>query len=168
MQRGAHAMEYALVFPVFFALLYGTILYGMVFTTRLSLQHASEEGARAALRYQTPAAGFTQLQLRIAEATRIAATQTAWLNGFQAPQICAYVCLAGIPCPAAAAVPPATCSTQTAPACGEDLSTSCQIVVTVTYPYSTRPIIPGLPGFGVLVPTSLQGRAHALLDGRSL
>lgn len=156
------------MFPVFFALFYGTILYGMVFTTRLSLQHAAEEGARAALRYQTPVAGQTQLQLRRTEAVRIAGTQTAWLNNIQAPHICAYVCLAGANCPAAAAIPPATCSVQTIPSCGNDLSTSCQVVVTVTYPYSTRPIIPGLPGFGLLVPTSLQGRAHTLLDGRSL
>lgn len=185
-QGGAYAVEYALIFPVFFALLYGTILYGMIFTTRLSLQHASEEGARAVLRFQPGDNAAERLSCRIGEALRVACTQAAWMKGFGDPTARADVCLAGadcivtpvattsLTCPEASdpdEVPPLEspdCPTLAAAVCGETLTTSCQIVVTVTYPYAAKPLIPGLPGFGLLVPTTLQGRARTLLDGRAL
>ncbi len=50
-QRGLAAIEFALVFPVFFLLLYGIINYAMIFLAQQSLTLAAEEGARAALRY---------------------------------------------------------------------------------------------------------------------
>ncbi|GAC1317550.1 MAG: pilus assembly protein [Collimonas sp.] len=50
-QRGIAAIEFALVFPVFFLLLYGIINYAMIFVAQQSLTLAAEEGARAALRY---------------------------------------------------------------------------------------------------------------------
>ena len=45
-QRGAYAVEFAFVFLLSFALLYGAICYGMLFAFRLSLQTAAEDGAR--------------------------------------------------------------------------------------------------------------------------
>ena len=51
-QRGAYAVEFALVFLLFFSVLYGIIGYGMLLTFRMGLQSAAEDGARAALRYK--------------------------------------------------------------------------------------------------------------------
>ena len=50
--------------------------------------------------------------------------------------------------------------------CGETLVDGCQIVVTVEFPYQAHPIFPSV--LGLAMPTTLQGRAHALLDGRSM
>jgi type IV secretory pathway VirB3-like protein len=47
-----YAIEFAMVFLIFFAVLYGAICYGMLFAFRLGVQNAAEDGARAALRYQ--------------------------------------------------------------------------------------------------------------------
>lgn len=167
-QRGATAVEFAFVLPVFFMLFYAILSYGLIFLMRLGLQHAAEDGVRAALRYQqvTYASGSTQqqrrqaqLQARVAWGQNVAAAQARWMNGWHVPEIRANVCVTGVAC-----VP------STGPAVYPDCnaSTTCQIVITVTYPYDTAPVLPSLPGFGVLVPDSLQGRARALLDGRAL
>lgn len=75
-QRGAYAVEFALVFLISFSLLYGVIAYGMLFAFRLGLQNAAEEGARAALRYQPT------LDQRRERPQRSAATgcQASWLQ----------------------------------------------------------------------------------------
>ena len=167
-QRGATAIEFAFVFPVFFMLFYGCLVYGLIFLIRLGLQHAAEDGVRAALRYPaiTYPQGNTreenrqlQLQKRVDEARRVAAAQASWMNGWQAPDIKANICLADAECltTAAAAIYP-DC----------DSTTRCQIVVTVSYPYHTKPVIPAMPGFGLLAPDTLLGRARVLLDGRAL
>lgn len=52
-QRGIAAVEFALVFPVFFLLVYGMITYGLIFMAQQSMTLAVQEGARAALRYST-------------------------------------------------------------------------------------------------------------------
>lgn len=46
---GAAAVEFALVFLVFFALFYAIVAYGLVLTLKQSLTLAAEEGARAAV-----------------------------------------------------------------------------------------------------------------------
>ncbi len=47
--RGAVAVEFALVFVIFFSLFYAIVAYGFVFTIKQSLAHAAAEGARAAV-----------------------------------------------------------------------------------------------------------------------
>ena len=48
-QRGAAAVEFALVFMLFFALFYAIVQYGFAFLLQQSLVQAVEEGARAAV-----------------------------------------------------------------------------------------------------------------------
>ncbi|PPE74721.1 pilus assembly protein TadG [Solimonas fluminis] len=48
-QRGASAMEFALVLPVFLLILYGLITFGAAFYTQLAVSRAAEDGARAAI-----------------------------------------------------------------------------------------------------------------------
>ena len=48
-QRGAAAVEFAIVFVVFFALFYAIVSYGMVFMLLQGFSFAANEGARAAI-----------------------------------------------------------------------------------------------------------------------
>ncbi|WP_175624714.1 MULTISPECIES: TadE/TadG family type IV pilus assembly protein [Oxalobacteraceae] len=50
-QKGAAAIEFAFVFPVFFLVFYGIITYGIIFLAQQSITLAAAEGARAALRF---------------------------------------------------------------------------------------------------------------------
>lgn len=47
---GAAAIEFALVFPLFFVIFYAIITYGLIFVAQQSITLAAAEGARAALR----------------------------------------------------------------------------------------------------------------------
>lgn len=47
--RGAAAVEFALIFLLFFSLFYAIVAYGLVLTLKQSLTLAAEEGARAAV-----------------------------------------------------------------------------------------------------------------------
>lgn len=172
-QRGGVAIEFALTFPILLALFYAILSYGMIFLVRMGLQHAAEDGVRAALRYQTVTytAGSTQqqreqqqLQARLVAAQSTATTQAAWIKiGSTAATVAAKVCVigsnsVGSDCPGYTGV---------MPSCGTDLDSSCQVVVTVSYNYAAAPFIPSLPGFNLLVPTTLRGQARVLVDGRS-
>lgn len=170
--RGKHggttAVEFALVLPVFFMLFYGILTYGLIFLLRLGLQHSAEDAARAALRHQVvvyPASSTRaqerqlQLQQRVAWARAVAAQQASWMNGWAVPEVRTNVCLSSVDCTPTAAL-------GTYPDCNE--STSCQIVVSLHYDYATHPVIPTVPGMGVLAPSRLEGRSRALIEGRAL
>jgi len=47
-QRGASALEFALLAPLFFLLVFGIIALGMVFWTQVGLQHGVQMAARCA------------------------------------------------------------------------------------------------------------------------
>ncbi len=144
-QRGAYAVEFALVFMIFFTLLYGIITYGMVFAFRLGLQNAAEDGARAALRYQST------LPARAAQAQAIATQSSSWMPPIVTRSVSATVCgVVGNNC--------------ASPACGATWDTRCQMVVTVTAS-NLQQLLPPLPSFAV--PTQIAGSATMLLDGRS-
>lgn len=163
-QRGATAVELALVFPVFFIFFYGCLMYGLIFLMRMGIQHAAEDGARAALSNQviTYTAGQTAVQHRQAQmlqriqaAIQTASARASWMSHWHALNINAYICPVNVACPGS---PMPDCNS----------TTPCQVVVTVSYPYATSPVLPTLPGFGLLAPSSLSGQARVLLDGRAL
>lgn len=170
-QRGASAVEFALVFPVLFVLFYGMLSYGLIFLVRLGLQHSAEEGARAALVYQEiDATGLTleeqfqvQLASRISAAQAVALSSVSWMTRWTTPQVTAVIC-------PIATMGGSDCSDfeGTVTSCGLHLDSGCQMVVTVFYNYAANPVVPALPGFGLLVPTSLLGQARVLMDGRAL
>lgn len=80
-QRGATAIEFAILFPMFFLILYGIITYGMIFAAQQSLTLAATEGARAALNYQVAQTQSAALGLRAAAACTAANNLTGWLVG---------------------------------------------------------------------------------------
>lgn len=161
-QNGSTAIEFALTFPLMFMLFYGILTYGLIFTARLSLQLAAEEGARAALRHQVVPTGSSQLAQRVVAAVSMATQQSAWLGSWQAPSVTADVCLNSVSCPGGGS------SGGVLPTCGAGLSDGCQLVVTVAYAYTSKPLIPTALGMGLLVPSRLIGQARVFLDGRAL
>ncbi|AYQ38248.1 pilus assembly protein TadE [Burkholderia aenigmatica] len=88
-QRGATAVEFAIVFPVFFVICYAIISFGMIFAIQQSLTFAAGEGARAGLNYAT------DLTARMNNAQTTAMYFLGWLNvgtqqvAVSAPQ-CSY------------------------------------------------------------------------------
>ncbi len=187
-QRGATAVEFALVFPVFFLLFYGLLTYGLIFLMRMGLQHAAEDGARAALHYPVGSCDTAmgricdaaeqkqyQFNARLSAAYATALRQASWMDfrpDQQPLQVTSRICLVGQDCVGAALVlscnGPDCASATLPPACGSDFLNSCQIMVTVSYDYANAPFIPTLPGMGLLTPANLTGQARLLLDGRAL
>jgi Flp pilus assembly protein TadG len=144
-QRGAYAIEFALVFLIFFAVLYGIICYGMLFAFRMGVQNAAEDGARAALRYQPTLAARK-------DAAKTVATQSiSWLPTTVVRVADATVC----------GVVGNVCGT---PPCGPSWDARCQMVVTVTAS-NMHGLLPPLPNFAM--PDSIVGKASMLLDGRA-
>ncbi|CAN7533449.1 pilus assembly protein [Terrabacter sp. LjRoot27] len=55
-ERGASAVEFAIVLPVLFLVIAGVVDFGRYFFTQIQLTNASREGARAAVVLPSPAA----------------------------------------------------------------------------------------------------------------
>lgn len=166
-QRGVYAIEFAFVFMVFFGMIYALICYGILFTFRLGLQNAAEEGARAALRVRALSAPTSTQVLQRETAARTAAGKRldGWLPAAAARDIQACVRKTGQDdtCPVGAAITPAECGSGDTPdvAWGK----RCQIVVTVTAA-NLGNVLPPFPSFAL--PNSMTGQATTLLDGRTL
>ena len=79
-QRGATAVEFAIIFPLFFVICYGIICFGMIFVIQQSLTFAASEGARAGLNYAP------DLATRTAKARATAQNVVGWLN-ISAPNV---------------------------------------------------------------------------------
>ncbi|WP_407853318.1 TadE/TadG family type IV pilus assembly protein [Burkholderia gladioli] len=133
--RGSMSVEFALMLPVFFFVLYAVVTYGLIFAAQQNLTLAATEGARAALNYQVSSSPQAALTARAAAACTAATNLTGWLVG-------------------------ATCSSTPAGNCTYDATMYC-IKVTVTYPYASSPLIAPLPLVGIVlpVPTALTGTA---------
>lgn len=132
-QRGAVAVEFAMVFVIFFILLYGGIAYGMIFAIKHSFTQAAAEGARAALQ------DVGDLDARKALALDTATQIVSWLDKWA-------------PTPAVTSAPCAT------------TPYTC-ITVTLTYDYQANPIVPAIPGLGVVLPDTITSQATVQLDG---
>ncbi|MFP6558701.1 TadE/TadG family type IV pilus assembly protein [Paraburkholderia sp. B3] len=146
MQRGTAAVEFAIVFPVFFLVLYAIITYSMVFLTQQSLTAAAEEGARAALVWQSATSDGTALSERAAQACSRATTVVSWLP-------------VTATCTNAISASPSGCTNNPAMDC---------IQVTLTYAYGANPLVPILPLLSIAIPQSLTGQATVQLDPENL
>lgn len=117
-EDGVAALEFAIVSMVFLVLLFGILTYGFIFGMDQSMNHAAEEGARAAISKSDP-------DDAVDHAKATAYERLSWLQpSIQLSDITA----------------------SHAP-CSNDPSVEC-LTVTITYPWNTRPIIPkfvGLP-----------------------
>ncbi|QBQ98570.1 pilus assembly protein [Paraburkholderia pallida] len=145
-QGGIAAVEFAIAFPLFFAILYGIVMYSVIFLVQQSLTSAAAEGARAALVYQNGTDPASALASRAQAACTRALVVVSWLT--HAPQ-----------CTPAVNTAPAGCTGNTAMDC---------VQVTLTYAWSSNPLVPPLPLMGLLAPSSLVGQATVQIDPENL
>ena len=153
-QQGVYAVEWAIVFPVFFLLIYVVISYGLTFLVRESMQFAVEDGARAALRYQPSRAA------RIEGVKSVVQHNLDWLPAALQTQenllIDVTVCRLG----------GSTCSE--ALVCGPDPESGCLVHVAVEMKYGSHPFAPSIPGLNFWVPEKLKASASLLVDSGGL
>lgn len=151
-QRGVYALEWAIIFPVFFMLLYAIVSYGLAFLVRESMQFAAEDGARTALRYDV------DRTIRLNNAKTAVVDRLSWLPTPLRPSIGSVsvnLCQVGNP---------DNCSpTQT---CGIAVEDRCLIVLSFSIPYGRAPLAPSLRMFNmsVFAPERLSASASVLVD----
>lgn len=145
-QHGVYALEWAIVFPVFFMLLYAFVSYGLTFLVRQSMQSAVEDGARAALQYQVLRVD------RINAASRVTSDRLSWLPQALQPVIDVSVCRIEAAMPCAPTL-----------SCGNAWEKRCLVRVSASIPYGSSPLAPPIPGLGVFVPAALTASASVLV-----
>ena len=141
-QRGSTAVEFALLFPLFFTILYAIITFSLIFIAQQNLTLAAEEGARAALNWQSN----TSLQ-------------SALVNRGNAACAAAKLMIATL-------VQSAQCTPSSAP-CGPGNAMQC-VNVLLTYDYQANPLIPALPLMKVTLPTALSSSATVQLNPENI
>jgi Flp pilus assembly protein TadG len=142
-QRGSMALEFAIVFPLFFLIFYAIVTYSVVLVAKQSLTLAAAEGARAALRYQPGATSSdTALALRATAACAAATPLVSWLAITK-------------PC------------TTTIANCSYDATMKC-VSVALNYNYASKPVVPALPLIGLPVPATLSASATVQLNPENL
>jgi Flp pilus assembly protein TadG len=139
-QRGSTAVEFAMIFPLFFVVLYGIVTFSMIFVAQQSLTLAAEEGARAALTYQK---GLTPDAALAARVNAVCPMVTSML----APMVATAGC----------AVTTATCNA----------GMQC-VKVILTYGYADKPLVPSLPILGNVLPKTLTSSATIQLNPLNL
>jgi Flp pilus assembly protein TadG len=144
-QRGVAAIEFALVFPLFFVVLYAIVAYGLIFAASQTLSLAAQEGGRAALRFEGETSLAQAYSLRTTAACSTAQSLVSWL-------------------PAAGMT--ASCSNA---ACTSSGSTGMQCVtVQMSYNYIGFPLVPNLPLMGFATPATLGAQVVVQLDPASI
>ncbi|MDX3907735.1 MAG: pilus assembly protein [Pigmentiphaga sp.] len=183
-QDGVYALEFALIFPIFFALFYGVLSFGLIFTVQQSLTLAAEDGARASLRYflppAAPGAASLEQQLlgRLQHGCDVAMARASWL-GQAGVASSGPACTAMVegPCvrPDGSVDSSSRCTIQlggaagvAAVGCGSAASEQCSAILHISYPYGAHPLVPTLPGMALLVPRVLAAKTSVTLDPGTL
>ncbi|MDR5773646.1 MULTISPECIES: pilus assembly protein [unclassified Caballeronia] len=142
-EEGATALEFAIVFPLFFLIFYAIVTYSLIFVAQQSLTLSAEEGARAALRYQRGATNAAQaLDLRTAATCTTANGLKNWLGSAS------------------------TCTASRAP-CTYDTTMQC-VAVALSYDYASNPLVPTLPLLSLALPAKLTANASVQLNPDSV
>lgn len=155
-QKGAAAIEFAIIFPIFFLIFYAVVTYGLIFAAQQTITLAASEGARAAVRYQKGGRDVDRLELHKKAACDMANESLQWLRKIagQTSDLVKGDCIKGI-----------VEVTSTSTACSGLSGVSCMQVV-VKYDYKKAPFIPRLLGPLMSLPTPniLQGQAVAQIS----
>lgn len=151
-QSGVYALEWAIIFPVFFILLYACISYGFAFLVRESMQLAAEDGVRAALQYQA------SRDSRMQKAKKTVEEKLSWLPSSLHPiskSINVDVCRVGAP---------SICSPELK--CGVAMTERCMVRLNFSIPYGSSPLTPSLSMLGMhfFNPSELSASATILVD----
>jgi Flp pilus assembly protein TadG len=81
--RGASAVEFALLFPLMFAIFYGGIVYCYMYMLQQSINFAAQQGAQAAVAVVPATDASTTLAARETKATTTAQGILKWLPAAQ-------------------------------------------------------------------------------------
>jgi len=142
-QRGAAMVEFAFIFPLFFFLMYGTVVYGYIFMLSQSVNFAAQQAAEAAVAVAPDAEEFEALrQQRVVDSVNDTFT---WLPAAQRPRL---VICKGLDCPVDEV----------------DNTIRVEVEYTLSTPGWLFPVIT-LPGVGSIppMPTTLRATAAAQL-----
>ncbi|MEO9324901.1 TadE family protein [Nocardioides sp. C4-1] len=143
-ERGAAALEFALVMPFLLLLVFGIISYGMMLSLRQSMSQAATEGARAAAVTLNASQKQTEGYASVNDA----------LNSF------GVSCASGTLRRGGASV--GTCAVSSPGACTPAAGAGIQCVtVSLVYNYRDHPLVPSFPGLGVVLPETLSYSAQA-------
>lgn len=136
-ERGAAVVEFAIASTVLLTLLFGIISYGYALSFKQGLTQAAAEGARAAAVAPTS-------QAPNAAAGAVVPALGAFNKTCASPGMsCTYL--------------------QTAAATGCAAGVDC-IRVEISYDYENYPLIPRLPGLGLLLPDTLKSTSIAQVN----
>jgi Flp pilus assembly protein TadG len=168
-QHGAAAIEFAILFPIFFLIFYAIVTYGLIFAAQQTLTLAAAEGARAAVRYPVAAGGETlsqaaQLQARLAAACSTANAAIDWLRKLGAG-LGAAACGNSISSSAGLYATSGLCGVASFTPSNDPKQVNC-VTMQVNYSYAAAPLIPRLLGplMSLPTPNSLQGKAVAQIN----
>ncbi len=142
--RGAAALEFALVAPLLIGLLIGVIAYGYMLSFRQGISQGAAEGARAAAVAQS---SFTPT----AKAARATAAVNRSLESYGVSGVGADLKRNGATV-GSCSVTIATCTNNALKQCAS---------VRVNYAYRDHPLLPSFPGLGATLPEKLDYTAVA-------
>lgn len=135
-QRGAAIVEFSVVVVLLLVLLFGIITFGVILSFKQSMTQAAAEGARAG-----------------AMGTELTASGLAATAMVQPVGAFGKTCNSG----------GLTCTYPVA-ACGGSSTATC-ITVTVQYDYENHPLLPPIPGLGLLFPDTLTSVSVTQING---
>ena len=142
-ERGAAALEFALLMPLLLALVFGIIAYGYMFSFRQALSQAASEGARAAVGGPTTGCAAANWNAAgCAPGTAAANAINGVVSGYR-NRGTTLACGAGS----------LTCTIAQSASCAT--GHTC-VAVTVSYPYRSNSLLPTVPGFGFTLPSTLS------------
>ncbi|KQY60277.1 hypothetical protein ASD11_12505 [Aeromicrobium sp. Root495] len=140
-EGGAAAVEFALIAPIFIALVFAVISYGYMLSFRQSISQAAAEGARV---YATAPSGSTATRTDAIAAVNRALTSY------------------GVTCTSGggltrngSAVGTCTVPTTTSACAGSSSASRCATVA-ISYSYRNNPLMPSFPGLGITLPSTLS------------
>lgn len=149
---GAAAVEFALVLPIFIALLFGVISYGWMLSYRQGISQAAAEGARAMA--VAPSGSTTTLSDARAAINRS-------LSSYKVECTAADTLTdkdTGTVVGTCAITPSLTCDGSTAP------SPEKCAKVAINHSYRAHPLIPSFPGLGIVLPDNLHYETTAVIN----
>jgi Flp pilus assembly pilin Flp len=142
--NGAAAVEFALVVPLLFLLLFGIISYGVMLSFRQSLSQAAAEGARAAAVTVIDDDKQDEAYAAVGEA----------LHSFGVGCVGGHLIKGGDDVGSCSISAPGTCT----PAAS--VGVKC-VTVELVYEYREHPVVPHFPGLGYVMPRELVYFAQA-------
>lgn len=86
-QSGAAAIEFALVFPLLIAMVYGGLVYSYVYLLQQSINFAAQQGAQAALAVVPTSNSANDAGQRLAKANVVALATLTWLPASQQSRV---------------------------------------------------------------------------------